>query len=166
MLDLQVDVSITTTTTVQALRMYHFYTCISFQNVMECKQVYHYLCNALYNSIIPREKQFEPCCFSWKARTSLKTSLNVGWLKRQCSTLINIAFISDPRRKVYIAVIYSRGKRRWKGNLRLQTQLSSPGRVTWAWLQPTALRSWTRMRVSTSLELVAASSITRVTFSL
>ena len=46
--------------------------------------------------------------------------------------IANIAFISDPRRKVYIAVIYSRGKRWWKGNLRLQTQLSSPGRVTWA----------------------------------
>ena len=45
MLDLQVDVSITTTTTVQALRIYHFYTCISFQNVMEFKitHVMHYI---------------------------------------------------------------------------------------------------------------------------
>ena len=43
--------------------------------------------------------------------------------------IANIASISDPRRNVYVVVIYSRGKRRWKG---LQTQLSSPGRVTWA----------------------------------
>ena len=38
--------------------------------------------------------------------------------------IVNIGSIS-----VYVAVIYSMGKRRWKGNLRLQTQLSLPGRA-------------------------------------
>ena len=42
--------------------------------------------------------------------------------------IANIGSISDPRRKVYVPFLYSREKRRWKGN-RLKTQLSSPGRA-------------------------------------
>ena len=54
-----------------------------------------------------------------------------GMMLINCLRVHNIATligsISNPKRKLYVAVVYSRGKYGLKGNLRVQTNFSSSG---------------------------------------